>query len=88
MSGWASAITAAIGSMTPAQQVLFQPRGSARSANGTRRRRRKSAAKTTRRKGKKKGAARRARGGKAARFVKGSAAAKRHMAKLRRMRRR
>lgn len=86
MSGWASAITAAIGSMTPAQQVLFQPqRGS---ASGGRRRKRKATAKTTRRKGKKKAAARRARRGKAQRFVKGSAAAKRHMAKLRRMRRR
>lgn len=86
MSGWASAITAAIGSMTPAQQILFRPAKSS-AGTGRRRKRRKAAAKTSRRKGKKKVAARRARG-KAARFVKGSAAAKRHMAKLRRMRRR
>lgn len=86
MGGWASAITAAIGSMTPAQQVLFQPqRGT---SSGGRRRKRKSTAKKTRGKGKKKAVARRARRGKAKRFVKGSAAAKRHMAKLRRMRRR
>lgn len=87
MSGWASAITAAIGSMTPAQQVLFRPSAGSKSGGTRRRKRRKTAAKTTRRKGKKKAAARRARG-KASRFVKGSAAAKRHMAKLRRMRRR
>ena len=83
MSGWASAITAAIGSMTPAQQVLY----SGRMGTATRKRRKKTAAK----RGKKKATAKRAKrakrsGAKRAYMVKGSPAAKRRMAQLRRLR--
>lgn len=51
---------------------------------GSRKRRRKAAAKKVARAGKRR--VKRAAAGKAKRFVKGSAAAKRHMAKLRKMR--
>lgn len=70
--GWAE--------QTPAIRNTLARAPGARSS-APRRRRRKAAAKTVRK------AARRAKraGGKAARFVKGSAAAKRHMAKLRKL---
>lgn len=87
MGGVVTAINAAVGQMTPAQQVLY----TAGSRGGMPRRRRKSKTKSTARRsrGKKKvSRARRSRKGKAARFTKGSAAAKRHMAKLRKLRRR
>lgn len=85
MGGVVTAINAAVGQMTPAQQALYM----ARPSQPVRRRRKKSAAKAASRKGKKKRvAAKRARKTKAKRFQKGSMAAKRHMAKLRRLRRR
>jgi hypothetical protein len=74
--------------MTPAQQVLGQLlNGGARRASGTRKRRstkKKAAAAGSRRR---KRTTTRGKRGKA-RLVKGSAAAKRYMAKIRRMRKR
>ena len=66
---------------TPAVQSIYRK---SRSGGGGRRRRKaaKKAACTARRRG------RRGAAGKAKRFTKGSAAAKRHMAKLRKMRKR
>ena len=59
-----------------------------KAANGTRKRRRK-AAKVTRGKAKRRAvSAKRARSGRPARLVKGSAAARRYMAKIRKMRKR
>lgn len=67
---------------TQAQQLLTrQVLGSGTRTNGTRRRRKAKAAPTARRR------VRRA-ASKASKFVKGSAAAKRHMARLRKMRKR
>lgn len=86
-TGIANARSVQWGQMTPAQQVLGQLlNGSARRASGTRKRRRtkkKAAAAGTRRRKRKT-----ARTGRKARLVKGSAAAKRYMAKIRRMRKR
>lgn len=65
---------------TPAVQALYRK---GRTASGGRRRRKKKAAAAPKRR------ARRAKAKRAgAKFVKGSAAAKRHMAKLRKMRKR
>lgn len=71
--------------MTPAVQALVRP-GARRATTTTRRR--KATKKTTRRKATvRRKTTRRAAPKKKARLVKGSAAAKAHMAKLRRMRR-
>jgi hypothetical protein len=84
MGGWASAIQAGIGQMTPAQQALYG--GSASNVGSSMPRRRKA------KRGKKKAARaapRRRKSGRAKgkRLRKGSPEAKRRMAKLRRMRR-
>lgn len=68
---------------TPAVQSLYSRRGR---SGGGRKRRKKAAAAGAKRSVKRR--VRRAAAGKAKRFVKGSAAAKRHMAKLRKMRKR
>lgn len=75
---------------TPATQALFQRAGRTgglRSA-AKRRRRKTKAASPARRRKTRAAAPRRRRAAKSARMVKGSAAARRHMAKLRRMRKR
>jgi hypothetical protein len=69
---------------TAATHALLSPRKSRGTANGRPRRKKKRVAK--KRAAPKR--ARRAATGKTSRMVKGSAAAKRHMAKLRKMRRR
>lgn len=85
MSGWASAITAAIGQMTPAQQVLY----SGTTSRSSTKKRRKKKAKTSKRRKSTRGKKKAARaGGKRAYMVKGSPAAKRRMAQLRRLRKR
>jgi len=85
-TGIANARSVQWGQSTPATQALASvlSRGRATSAG---RRRRKSAKKTRARTKKKRASAKRGRTVKA-RMVKGSAAARRHMAKLRRMRKR
>lgn len=82
---------AGLGQQTAAaQQVFRQAMGGARatrraSSTGSRRKRPKTVRRARRIPGK---SARRATRGRSNRFTKGSAAAKRHMAKLRKMRRR
>lgn len=90
MSGWASAIGAAVGSMTPAQQVLYQGMMRPGASGTTRRRKRKAGkkkAKSARRaRGARKSAAPKRRRRRGSGLVKGSPAAKRRMAQLRRLR--
>ena len=84
--GIVTAINAAVGQMTPTQQVLYANAGRRRAAPGRKRRAgKKKAARVAKRRRSGSASGKR---GKAAKFVKGSAAARRHMAKLRRMRRR
>lgn len=80
-TGIANARTVQWGQMTPAQQVLAQLLNKGRGTSTTRRRRKKKAASKPRRR-----RATAKRGKRGARLVKGSAAAKRYMAKIRRMR--
>ena len=77
------------GQQTQAAQ-LIEMGGMRRNGGTKRRRKRKSSAKRAapRRAKRRTSSSSRKRAGKAKRFVKGSAAAKRHMAKLRRMRKR
>lgn len=83
-TGIANAGTVAAGQMTPAMQVLRQLLGKPGSGGSRRRsRKRKTTAKRAAAPKKRKRASR---GKRAARLVKGSAAAKRYMAKIRRMR--
>lgn len=85
-TGIANAQSVAIGQMTPAQQVLYA--GAGRRAAPRRRKRAKTAARAApRRRRKSRSVAKRARRA-GRRLVKGSAAAKRRMAALRRMRKR
>jgi hypothetical protein len=77
---------------TPATQALFQRAGRTgglrSAAKRAKRRKTRAAAAPKRRRKTRAAAPRRARRAKSARMVKGSAAARRHMAKLRRMRKR
>jgi len=84
--GIANAGTVAAGQMTPAMQVLRQLL-SKPSASGARRRKRKPA-KSARSTPKRRKARASGKKKRAARLVRGSAAAKRYMAKIRRMRKR
>jgi len=77
------------GEVTGAQAALMQQAFSRRSGGGSARRgkRRTATAAPRRRKGTKRKSATRSKSRGTKRFVKGSAAAKRHMARLRRMKR-
>lgn len=77
------------GDLTGAQSALLSTAGRSRSNGGRRGRKSRTRTTGTRRKRSKRAGPRRsaARRGKGQRLLKGSAAAKRHMAKLRRMRR-
>jgi hypothetical protein len=81
MSGWVSAIGAGIGQMTPAQQVLYS--GKPKKSGGMKRRRKAKA-----KRAKRAAAPRKRRSTRTVKLRKGSPAAKRRMAQLRKMRRR
>lgn len=90
-TGYANALGVQWGQMTPAQQVLGNAfMGGKKLGTAKRKRRSGSKKKAARASGARRKTARRktARRGRKARLVKGSAAAKRYMAKIRRMRKR
>lgn len=82
-TGIANAGSVAVGQMTPAMQVLRQALTGRRTT--AKRRKRRTTAKSAPRKRKARAGGKKKR---AARLVRGSAAAKRYMAKIRRMRKR
>lgn len=77
---------AGLGQMTRASQLVFQRAMGARNGTGSRKRRKRNGVAKARKRASRAASSRRTR--KPARMVAGSAAAKRHMAKLRKMRKR